>query len=86
MDGLKHGGGAAGGIDRAIDPGVAMIADDDPVVGILGAFDFSDDVPDDAALIVLLRDEMDLTDAAAGLRGGSGRAERPASLAARLAL
>ena len=35
-----------------------MIADDDPVVGIHRAGDFSDDVPDDAALIVLLGDEV----------------------------
>ena len=32
---LKHGGGAAVGIDCAVDPGVAMIAGDDPVVGDL---------------------------------------------------
>ncbi len=59
VHGFKHGGGAAGGIDRAIDPGVAMIADDDPGVGILRALDFADHVPDDAALVVLLRDEVD---------------------------
>ena len=58
VHGLEHGGGAAVGIDRAVDPGVAMIADDDPVVGILGAFDPADHVPDDAALVVLLRDEV----------------------------
>ena len=39
-NGFKHGGGAAGGIDRAIDPRVAMIADDDPCVGILRALRF----------------------------------------------
>ena len=31
VNGFKHGGGAAGGIDRAVDPRVAMIADDDRV-------------------------------------------------------
>jgi hypothetical protein len=55
VDGFEHGGGAAVGVDRAVDPGVAMVAGDDPVVGVLGAFDFADDVPDDAALVVLLR-------------------------------
>ncbi len=29
VNGFKHGGGSAGGIDRAIDPRVAVIADDD---------------------------------------------------------
>ena len=56
---LEHGRGAAGRIDGAIDPGIAMIAGDHPVVWILRSFDFSDDIPDDAALVVLLRDEVD---------------------------
>ena len=60
VDGFKHGGGAAGGVDGAIDPGIAVIAGDDPIVGVLRAFDFSDHVPDDAALVVLLGDEVDL--------------------------
>jgi hypothetical protein len=60
MDRFEHGCGAAGGVDGAIDPGVAVIADDDPVVGVLDAFDLSNYVPDDAALIVLLRDQVDL--------------------------
>ena len=34
---FHHAGGAAGGIDAAEDPGVAMIAQDDPFVGKLGA-------------------------------------------------
>ena len=55
---LKHGGRAAVGIDRAVDPGIAMIADDDPVVGVLRAFDLADDIPDGAPLVVLLRDEV----------------------------
>ena len=59
VDGLEHGGGAAGGVDGAVDPGVAMIAGDNPVAGVLGALDFSDDVPDDAALIVLIGDKVD---------------------------
>ena len=58
-NGLKHGGGAAGGIDRAKDPRVTMIAEDDGCTGILRALDFPDDIPDDAALVVLLRDEVD---------------------------
>ena len=33
MDGLEHGGGAAVGVGRAVDPGVAMVAGDDPVSG-----------------------------------------------------
>src|ERR1700690_1635976 len=57
-DGFKHGGGTAGGIDCAIDPRVAVIADDDPCVRVLRAFDFSDDIPDDAALVILLGDEV----------------------------
>ena len=32
VDGLEHGGGAGVGVDGAVDPGVAMIAGDDPVV------------------------------------------------------
>ena len=58
MHRFKHGGGAAVGIDRAVDPGVAVIAADDPLVGILRALDLADHVPDDAALVVLLRDEV----------------------------
>ena len=34
---FHHAGGAAGGIDAAEDPGVAMIAEDDPFVGKFGA-------------------------------------------------
>ena len=36
VDGLEHGGGAAVGVDCAVDPGVAMIAGDDPVVFLGG--------------------------------------------------
>ncbi len=36
VDGFEHGGGAAVGIDCAVDPGVAMIAGDDPVVFLVG--------------------------------------------------
>jgi hypothetical protein len=79
VNGFEHGRGAAGGVDRAVDPGVAVIAGDDPVVGPGRAFDFSDDVPDDAALIVLLGDEVDAY-AAGESRCDSGRAERLASL------
>ena len=51
---LEHGGGAAVGIDGAVDPGIAMIAGDHPLVGILRPFDFADHIPDDAALVILL--------------------------------
>ena len=84
VDGFEHGGGAAVGIDGAVDPGIAMIADDDPLVGRLGALDFADDVPDGAALVVLLRRR----DGRGRRRDrcGSGRAARPASLRGRRAV
>ena len=59
VNGFKHGGGAAVGIDRAVDPGIAMVAGDDPVIGKAGAGDGADDIPDGAALVVLLGDEVD---------------------------
>ena len=37
MDGFEHGGGAGVGIDGAVDPGVAMVAGDDPVVLLGGS-------------------------------------------------
>src|ERR1700740_3197346 len=58
MHGLEHRCRPAIGIDCAIDPCIAMIADDNPVVGIIAALDFADYVPDGAALIVLLRYQM----------------------------
>src|ERR1700722_16069391 len=57
-NGFKHGGGSAGWIDRAVDPRVAVIADDARGVGGGGAWDFSDYIPDDAALVILLRDDV----------------------------
>src|ERR1039458_10191972 len=58
-NGFKHGGGTAGRINCAIDPRIAVIAEDDRCAGILRALDFPDDIPDDAALVVLLGDEVD---------------------------
>ena len=37
-----------------------MIADDHPIAGELGAFDLADHVPDDAALIILHGDQVNL--------------------------
>ena len=59
MHGFEHGGGATGWIDGSVDPGVAMVACNDPLVGELRAFDLADYVPDDAALVVLPRDKVD---------------------------
>ncbi len=68
VDGLEHGGGAAGGIDGAVDPGVAMVAGDDEVIFLrgVGAGDASDDVPDGAEGVVLLESHVDGDSAAAG--------------------
>ena len=77
---FQHGGGAAGGIDGAVDPGVAVIAGDDPIAGVLRAFYLSDHVPDDAPLIVLhWRPGEPSRLCPQPLRGDSGRAARPAS-------
>ncbi len=56
VDRLEHGRGAGVGIDGAVDPGVAVIAGDDPVVflGGVAAGDGADHVPDDAEPGVLL--------------------------------
>ncbi len=61
VDGLEHGSGAGVGIDGAEDPGVAMIAGDDPVVFLrrVGSFDDADDVPDGAQCGVLLEVHVD---------------------------
>ena len=55
VDGLEHGGGAAAGIDGAVDPGVAMVAGDDDFVFLcgVGAGYAADDVPDGAQARVL---------------------------------
>ena len=58
MHGLKHAGGSAVGVDSAVDPRIAMIADNDPVLRIIGAFNPADHIPDGAALVVLLGNEM----------------------------
>ncbi len=43
---LERGCGSAAGIDRAVDPGVAMVADHDPAIGLDCAGEGRDDVPD----------------------------------------
>src|SRR5580693_4541579 len=60
MHRFEHGRGAAVGIDGSVDPCVAVIADNDPVVRIFRAFHFANHVPDDASLVILLRDQVDL--------------------------
>src|ERR1035441_4022981 len=60
MNRFEHGGGAAGGIDGAVDPGVAVIAPHHPLVGVLRSFELADDIPNDAALEVLHGDQVDL--------------------------
>src|SRR3954471_8854469 len=52
---LQHGCRAAIGIHRAVDPGVAMIAADHPLFGILRTRYRSDHIPDGAVLEVLLK-------------------------------
>ena len=51
---FEHSGGAAVGIDRAVDPGVAVISGDDPFVGQIAAGHASDDVPEGTEAVVLL--------------------------------
>ncbi len=65
VDGLKHGGGAAVGVDCAVDPGVAMVAVDHPFIGVLRTADPSNDIPNQPSLVVLLRDQMHAHAAAA---------------------
>ncbi len=57
---FEHRRGAAVGIDRAIDPGVAMIAGDHPFVGQFAAAHAADHVPQRAELIVLLEMHLHL--------------------------
>ena len=71
VNGFEHGGGAAVGVDGAVDPGVAVVAGDDPVFGVVGAGDGADDVPDGADGDVLLEVHVD-GDFAVGGVGGAG--------------
>ena len=54
MNCFEHRSGTAIGIDGSIDPGVAMVPDYNPVLGVLRAFDFSNNIPDGSDLVVLL--------------------------------
>ena len=60
MHRLKLRRGAAVGIDRAIDPGVAMVARDHPLVGKLRSLHHADDVVDGGKVIVLLQQHVHL--------------------------
>ena len=73
VDGFEHGGGAAVGIDGAVDPGIAMIAGDDPLIGEFGAGDGADDVPDGGVLVVHFENQVDL-DAGTDVVGEGQRA------------
>ncbi len=44
--GLEPGGGARVGVDGAVGPGVAMVAEDDEPLGLLAPFDAAEDVED----------------------------------------
>ena len=79
VDGFEHGGGAGVGIDGAVDPGVAMVAGDDPVVllGGVGAGDGADDVPDGAEAGVLLEIHVDGDGGGAAEVVGEGQAALP---------
>ena len=75
VDGFEHGGGAAVGVDGAVDPGVAMIAGYDPIVGVVGAGNGADDVPDGAEGNVLIEMHVD-GDVCGGCGVGSGAGSR----------
>ncbi len=79
MDGFEHGGGAGVGVDGAVDPGVAMVAGDDPGVLVfgVGAVDGADHVPDGAELVVLLEVHVDLDRAGAAEMVGERQAALP---------
>ena len=51
---FEHAGRAARRIDGAEDPGVAVVAGDDPLIRIGGAVDGADDVPDGAIGVLLI--------------------------------
>src|SRR5208282_6941993 len=51
---FEHGRSAAVGVDRAVHPGVAMIASDHPLIRQLAAADAADHIPERAELIILL--------------------------------
>lgn len=55
MYGFEHGGGAAVGINRAVDPGVAVISDHHPLLRFSTAFDVARHVPERAELVILLQ-------------------------------
>src|ERR1700683_3232105 len=57
---FKLGAGAGEGIFRAVDPGVVMIAADDPLIGKFGAGNFGDDVVEGLAVPVEGDGEMGL--------------------------
>ena len=79
MGGFEHGRGAAVGVDRAVDPSVAVVAGDDPSVmrfGV-GAFNGADDVPDGAQLVVLLEMHVHLHRIRAAEMVGEGQAALP---------
>ena len=79
MDAFEHGGGAAVGVYGAVDPGVAMIAGDDPVVFLVrvGAVDGADDVPDGANFVVLHEVHVDFYGAGAAEVIGEREAALP---------
>ena len=82
VDGFEHGGGAGGGIGGAVDPGVTVVAGDDPgvLLGRVGAVDGADDVPDDAESGILLDAHVD-GDGGGGVSGaevvGEGKRALP---------
>ena len=75
---LQGRGGAAPRIDRPVDPGVAVVAEDDPAVGLDLSLDRRDHVPDRLQLILDLDLEPDLDRARPDMVG-----ERQAPLPAR---
>ena len=58
--GLQHGGRPAAGIDGAINPGIAVISGDHPLIGKIGAGDFADHVPHGALGVVHLHSQVNL--------------------------
>ena len=69
MDAFQHGSCAAVGINRAVDPRIAVVAHHHPLIGILGASDFASNIPDGPVLVILFQMQLHLHRAGAYVVG-----------------
>ena len=60
MHRFEHGRGAATRIHRAVDPRIAVVAHHHPLARIFRTLDLADYIPDDPALVILLRNQVNL--------------------------